>query len=100
MKPYPSWFDEIDTEPLNIIVRIDVEKKTGVVRKGDERFPVKLMDWLLPGIKLLDIVTVEEIDGELTVTDYHFNHEVTASIHNTYQDNYDDMIVDERGVPL
>lgn len=105
MNDYPAYFDEIDTaeDKRPTIINIQRNIKKGLVKTNTGKtFPVTLQDWLVDGIMLHDYVEIKKspVSGEWIVTNYFINNEVYGTIHNSYQDNYDDMIVDERGVPL
>ena len=85
------------------IINIQRKLKKGLVKTSNGKvFPVTLSDWLVDGVMLQDHVELEKskVTGEWIVTNYYVNVEVYGAIHNSYQDNYDDMICDERGVPL
>jgi hypothetical protein len=98
----------IDNTPLEddpwIVIHINRRDKTCLIRKGNKgpSYPCVLTDWLVDGIMLRDYVDVKynAVSREWTVVDYHINTEVYGSIHNTYQTDYDDMITDNKGVPL
>ena len=61
------------------LIHIDPIRKTGLVKSDNMKksLVVKLQDWLIPGVQLMDYVTVEKsmVTGELWVTDYHVNTE-------------------------
>ena len=87
---------------MPVIINIQKQFKTGIVKTATgKKFPVKLQDWLVDGIMLMDYVELKKskVTGEWIVTNYFINNEVYAAIHNSYQENYDDMITDEDGVP-
>ena len=95
----PHYFEG---DRLPVIINIQKKFKTGIVKTPTgKKFPVKLQDWLIDGIMLMDYVELKKskVTGEWIVTNYFINNEVYAAIHNSYQENYNDMIVDERGVP-
>lgn len=97
-----------DDTPLEdeawIVININRRAKTCLIRKGDKgkSYPCTMANWLVDSIMLRDYVDVQynAVSREWMVTDYHINMEVYGAIHNSYQTNYDDMITDERGVPL
>ena len=87
---------------MPVIINIQKQFKTGIVKTATgKKFPVTLADWLVDGIMLMDYVELEKskVTGEWIVTNYFINNEVYNAIHNLYQENYNDMIVDEDGVP-
>ena len=87
---------------MPVIINIQKKFKTGIVKTSTgKKFPVKLQDWLVDGIMLMDYVELKKskVTGEWIVTNYFINNEVYSAIHNSYQEKYEDMIVDERGVP-
>ena len=95
----PTYFEG---DKLPVIINIQRQFKTGIVKTSTgKKFPVKLQDWLVDGIMLHDYVELKKskVTGEWIVTNYFINNEVYAAIHNSYQENYDDMITDEEGVP-
>ena len=69
--PEPLTGDEMK------LIHIDPIRKTGLVKSDNMKksLVVKLQDWLIPGVQLMDYVTVEKskVTGELWVTDYHVN---------------------------
>ena len=95
----PHYFEG---DRLPVIINIQKKFKTGIVKTPTgKKFPVKLQDWLIDGIMLMDYVELKKskVTGEWIVTNYFINNEVYNAIHNSYQENYNDMIVDEDGVP-
>ncbi len=84
------------------VIHIDRQRKTCLIRKGKGKsYPCVLADWLVDGIMHSDFVDVKynTVSKEWMVVDYHINFPVYAAIHNSYQTNYDEMILDEDGVP-
>ena len=87
---------------LPVIINIQRDIKKGMVKTASgKKFPVTLADWLVPGIMLMDHVEIEKskVTGEWIVTNYYVNMEVYGAIHNSYQTNLDDILVNEDGVP-
>ena len=100
MNPNDAHYFEGDKLP--VIINIQRRIKKGIVKTATgKKFPVTLSDWLADSIMLQDYVEIKKskVTGEWIVTNYFINSEVYSAIHNSYQENYDDMIVDERGVP-
>lgn len=107
---FQARFEEPDYEiddfaectELPKIIKIEKQVKKGIVKNQDGKvFPVTLQDWLADSIELLDFVELEKsVTGEWIVTDYTVNIEVYGAIHNSYQEKYEDMVTDSRGVPL
>ena len=100
MNPNDAHYFEGDSLP--VIINIQRKLKTGIIKTSTgKKFPVTLSDWLVDSIMLQDYVEIKKskITGEWIVTNYFINNEVYAAIHNSYQENYDDMITDEDGVP-
>ena len=90
-------------DKLPTIINIQRKLKHGLVKLANGTIVhVTLQDWLLDGIELYDYVDLEKsaVTGELIVTNYYINREVVGSIHNSYQTRYEDLVTDERGVPL
>ena len=85
------------------IVSIDRPNKTAIVESKKTRFPVKMEmpSWKIEDVRLGDdaIVTKSDVTGEWLMIDYSFSNPFNYAVHNSMQDNYDDMILDERGVP-
>ena len=95
--------DFADCDEMPKIINIQRKLKKGLVKNQNGKvFPVTLQDWLADSIELLDYVELKKspVTGEMIVTDYKINMEVYGAIHNSYQDNYDDMVTDDKGVPL
>ena len=95
----PHYFEG---DRLPVIINIQKQFKTGIVKTATgKKFPVKLQDWLVDGIMLMDYVELKKskVTGEWIVTNYFINNEVYNAIHNSYQEKYEDMIVNEDGVP-
>ena len=104
MNPNPPkdyTFTESDEWQLIHINRCD---KTCLIRKANtgRSYSCAMADWLSDSIMLHDYVDVQfnPMSRVWMVIDYRINVEVYGSIHNTYQDNLDDLIFDENGVPL
>ena len=100
MNPDNSHYFEGTKMP--VIINIQKQFKKGIVKTSTgKKFPVTLADWLVDGIMLMDYVELKKskVTGEWIVTNYFINNEVYNAIHNSYQENYNDMIVDEDGVP-
>lgn len=90
-------------DPTQRFQVIHINRRDGncLVRKGTGKaFPCTIAKWI-DGMSIYDYVDIEKsnVTGEWVVTDYFINHEVTAAIHNSYQDSYDDMVLKEDGVP-
>ena len=95
----PHYFEG---DRLPVIINIQRRIKKGIVKTTTgEKFPVTLADWLVDSIMLQDYVEIKKskVTGEWIVSNYFINNEVYAAIHNSYQENYDDMITDRDGVP-
>ena len=95
--------DVFEGDEMPKIINIQRKLKHGLVKLNNGTIiHVSLQNWLLEGIELYDYVELEKsaVTGELIVTDYHINTEVSGSIHNSYQTRYEDLVTDERGVPL
>ena len=95
----PHYFEG---SKMPVIINIQKKFKKGIVKTSTgKKFPVTLSDWLVDGIMLMDYVELKKskVTGEWIVTNYFINNEVYSAIHNSYQEKYEDMIVDERGVP-
>ena len=97
----------IDNTPFEddpwIVIEINRKGKTCLIRKGKGKsYPCTLTDWLVDSIMLHDYVDVKysPVSREWIVTDYHVNMEVYGPIHNSYQNDYDQMVTDDKGVPL
>lgn len=73
-----------------------------VLTATGKKLVVNIDPRIVKDIQLHDFVELKKsaVTGELTVVDYYINFDVAASIHNSYQERYEDMILDERGVPL
>ena len=104
----PPHIDEDYTEDLDWqIIHINRKDKTCLVRKGNgekltgRSYSCTIADHLLEGVMLVVFATVKynAVSREWMVTDYRINVPLTAAIHNSYQTTFDDMILDERGVP-
>ena len=92
----------VDPSEQFMIIHINRRDGNCLVKKGNGKaFPCTLAHWLKDSISIYDYVDIEKstVTGEWVVTDYFINHEVTAAIHNSYQDSYDDMVLKEDGVP-
>ena len=92
----------VDPSEQFMIIHINRRDGNCLVKKGNNKaFPCTLAHWLKDSISIYDYVDIEKsnVTGEWVVTDYFINHEVTAAIHNSYQDSYDDMVLKEDGVP-
>lgn len=88
---------------LPVVINLQKEHKTCIIKTSTgKKFPCSLADWLIDGIQLMDHVEIKKnhVSGGWMVVDYHVNTDVYNTIHNSYQTKYDDMICDERGVPL
>ena len=85
------------------IVHIDRENRTALVEGKKNTFPVhmEMADWKVQCVRLGDdaIVTKSAVTGEWLMIDYSFCNEFNYAVHNSMQTSYDDMIVDEDGVP-
>ena len=76
MNTNPPKVDEPLTGDELRLIHIDPVRKTGLVKSDNMKksHPVKLQDWLIPGIMLMDYVTVKKaLNGDWIVTDYHVN---------------------------
>lgn len=92
----------VDPTEMYQIIHLNRRDGNCLVRKGNGKsFVCTLAHWLKDSISVHDYVDIEksQVTGEWVVTDYFINHEVTAAIHNSYQDCYDDMVCDEGGKP-
>lgn len=95
--------DIIEGNEMPKIINIQKKLKHGLVKLTNGTIVhVSLQDWLLDGIELYDYVELKKshVSKEWIVIDYHVNTEVAGSIHNSYQTRYEDLVTDERGVPL
>lgn len=91
-------------QPVKLpIVNIDRTNKMAYVESQKGKFPVKMeMDqWKINDVRLGDdaIVVKSAVTGEWLMIDYSFANAFNYAVHNSMQTSYDDMIVDERGVP-
>ena len=70
------------------IIHIDPIRKVGLVKSDNMKKsqPVKLQDWLIPAIRLMDYVTVKRcLNGDLMVTDYYVNSEFYEEVGELYE---------------
>ena len=86
------------------IIHLDKKNRTALVRSSKNRsFPVKMQmeDWKVECVQRGDdaIVTKSSVTGEWIMIDYSFSNAFNYAVHNSMQDDYEDMICDERGVP-
>ena len=82
--------------------RIDRENNLVWVQGRNGKFPCKIVAPIVRECAQLgdDVSIVKSaVTGEWLCIDYHIDTPTNWHIHNTYQTNYDDMIVDEKGVP-
>ena len=72
----PNDHIRTNEDPMPVVINIQPEFKTGMVRTATgKKFPVKLQDWLIEGIKLMDYVELKKsaVTGEWIVTNYFVN---------------------------
>jgi len=84
------------------VQRIDRENGIVYVMGKHGKFPCKIVDKTVKACVMLgdDVSIVKSsVTGEWLCVDYHIDTPTNYAIHNSYQTNYDDMIIDERGVP-
>jgi carbamoylphosphate synthase large subunit len=86
------------------IIHLDKKNRTALVRSSKNRsFPVKMQmeDWKVECVQRGDdaIVTKSAVTGEWLMIDYSFSNAFNYAVHNSMQEDYEDMICDERGVP-
>ena len=81
-----------------------IDRKNGLVWVTGKhgKFPCKVTrPSITDGVRLGDDVSIVKsaVTGEWLCVDYHIDTPVNYAIHNSYQTNYDDMILNEDGVP-
>ena len=99
---YPSYFDEaIENDDIMEIIHIDRQNKKCLVKHQGKSFICTLQDWLIDGVQRGDGAKIKKstVTGEYIVVDYTVNTITNYIIHNSYQENVEDMICDEEGVP-
>ena len=90
-------------DELPQVIYIDKVNRTCLVRINPKQSVVAHMSKnITEGIQLLDHVELKwsHVTKQFQVVNYYVNQEVYSSIHNSYQSTLDDMVCDERGVPL
>ena len=81
---------------------IDRENNLVWVQGQNGKFPCKITNPVVKACAQLgdDVSIVKSaVNGEWLCIDYHIDTPTNYAIHNSYQTNYDDMILNEEGVP-
>jgi len=90
-------------KPIRKPVRsIDREHNLVWVMGKHGKFPCRITKpSIKQGVRLGDDVSIvkSSVNGEWLCVDYHVDTPINYAIHNSYQSSYEDMIVDEKGVP-
>ena len=91
-------------QPIRLpIVNIDRRNKNAIVESKKGKFPVKMVmdQWKIQDVRLGDdaYVVKSSVTGEWLMVDYSFKNAFNYAVHNSMQDNYEDLICNEEGVP-
>ena len=86
------------------IIQLNKNNRTALVKTNNgNKFPVKISmpNYLLEDLRLGDtaLITKSTVSNEWLMIDYSFCNSLNYTIHNSYQETMDDLILKEDGVP-